>query len=85
MLQKLAPGAKVQANMGNMAISAWYAMGRVACWWLSHRANARIVKERELWFRANFKTGVRSAVAQAGRTSLKPQAPHDECWYAFRK
>ena len=35
-----------RASMGNMGISAWYAMGRVVCWWHNHPTNARIAQER---------------------------------------
>jgi hypothetical protein len=71
--------------MGNIMISAWYALGKEVCWWHSHPINAHIVQERVFRWRVNFKTDVRSAVAQAGHMSLKTHLPSDEWQHATSK
>src|SRR4030042_4400053 len=82
MRLKPVPGAKAQANMDNMRISAWCAAGREACWWHNHPASAPIALEQGHKYRVNIKTDVRSAEAQAGHTYLKTHPPPDECQHA---
>ena len=82
MLLKPAPGAKVLANMGNMVTSAWYAMGREACWWHSLPTSARTVRELGHRRPENFWIDARSAEAQAGHMFIKTLLPHDEHQHA---
>ena len=78
------PGAKAQANLASMVMSAWYVTDKEACWWLSHRANARIAEEQVRRCRVSIRTGVRSVVAEAGHISLKTRPPYGEGGDAFR-
>jgi hypothetical protein len=75
---RLAPGAKVQGSMGNMVISAWYAMDREAYSLPSPPESVRIALARERRFLANIKIGVKSAAAQAGRMYIKAHPQTDE-------
>ena len=68
---RFVPGVKVLARMGNIRISAWFAVVRVVCWWPSPRVNAHTVKEVEQSCRVNIKIDAKSVEDQAGRTSLK--------------